>query len=87
MRVTFTVDIPIQSVVAESLVEDVLMRMVEHDIEFEFDIDTSTNGHGGHDVVWNPHVNGGEFQIFEVDSDHTGYQSAKDLAEVIQIIR
>lgn len=38
------------------------------------------------DIVYNPHMNDGEWEVFDSNSDHTEYEAYKDADELADLI-
>lgn len=39
-----------------------------------------------YDVIWNPNINDGEFQIFNHEGDHIMYHSCKTASDVLELV-
>ena len=41
---------------------------------------------GGMDIIYNAHMNGGEWELFDHDGDHTAYMAYEDIYECSDVV-
>lgn len=52
----------------------------------EEDIKSTNVQYKGYDIIWNPNMHGGEYEVFKVMSDHTQYTPYRKLQDAIDYI-